>query len=94
MKSKAPSAPLDRTPAPNDIDGDIQMTVACTTCHRRKKPIGRDSRDNGLCDHECPGWREDPHPGYLWPGEEACPIPQNCGQSACDCDKTHEENNL
>ncbi len=24
---------------------------------------------NSLCDHECPGYLEDPLPGTLWPGE-------------------------
>jgi len=46
-----------------------QFGIVCTECHRRKKPVGRDSRDNGLCDHECPGYRRDPQPDYLWPGE-------------------------
>jgi hypothetical protein len=22
-----------------------------------------------LCDDDCPGYREDPQPGHLWPGE-------------------------
>ncbi len=44
----------------------------CTTCGLPKKPIGRDAPlalANGLCDHECPGYREDPQPGHLWPEE-------------------------
>jgi hypothetical protein len=47
----------------------VGRAVYCTVCHRRKKPIGRDSRDNGLCDHDCPGYRLGPDPGSLWPGE-------------------------
>lgn len=44
----------------------------CSICGLRKKPIGRDApaaMANGLCDHECPGYLENPQPGYLWPGE-------------------------
>lgn len=67
----------------------VGKAVYCTTCELRKKPIGRDSRDNGLCDQECPGYREEPYPDTLWPGEESepCPMPQNCGQSSCDCER-------
>lgn len=41
----------------------------CTVCHRRKKPHGRDSRDNGLCDTDCEGYYQDPRAGHLWPEE-------------------------
>lgn len=62
-------------------------SVHCTTCGRRKKPLGRSAASemaSGLCDHECPGYGERPHPGDLWPGEtrqefgypKACPV---CG---------------
>ena len=47
----------------------IGMAVECTVCGRTKKPVGRDSMDNGLCSYECPGYREDPRSGSLWPGE-------------------------
>jgi hypothetical protein len=40
-------------------------------CGRLKKPLGRDSRDNGLCDCDCEGYRQPPEPGHLWPGELA-----------------------
>lgn len=43
----------------------------CRKCGRTKKPIGRDSLDNGKCDRDCPGYSEDPTPGHLWPGEIA-----------------------
>lgn len=43
--------------------------VYCSACGRRKKPTGRDSLDNGLCSHECSGYREPPEPGHLWPSE-------------------------
>lgn len=43
--------------------------VYCTICGRRKKPRGRDSMDNGLCDHECEGYDKPPRAGHLWPSE-------------------------
>lgn len=50
----------------------IGIAVQCLTCGLRKKPIGRSApleMANGLCDDECPGYREEPRPGSLWPGE-------------------------
>ena len=35
--------------------------VTCTTCGRTKKPVGRDTIDNGLCDTDCPGYADDPN---------------------------------
>lgn len=52
--------------------GRVGIAVTCTTCHMRKKPIGRSAplvMANSLCDHECPGYNFDPKPGTLWPGE-------------------------
>ena len=46
--------------------------VYCTKCGRRKKPIGRDTSDNGLCTWDCEGYGEPPEPGHLWPNE---PLP-------------------
>jgi len=43
--------------------------VRCTYCGRMKKPIGRDSMDNGLCDEDCTGYQAEPEPCDLWPGE-------------------------
>ena len=45
------------------------VAVECMVCGRTKKPVGRDSMDNGLCSYECPGYRKDPRSGSLWPGE-------------------------
>lgn len=45
----------------------------CTTCRKRKKPVGRyapTEMANMLCDYECPGYREEPTPCDLWPGEQ------------------------
>lgn len=51
------------------MTGRVGLRIVCKECGRTKKPIGRDSRDNGLCEHECPGWLCDPQPDSLWPGE-------------------------
>jgi len=47
----------------------IGEMAKCAVCGRTKKPIGRDSMDNGLCSHECEGYRQAPLPSDLWPGE-------------------------
>lgn len=44
----------------------------CAVCGLRKKPVGRSAPTemaNGLRDRYCPGYRQDPQPGHLWPGE-------------------------
>jgi hypothetical protein len=48
----------------------------CGVCNRRKKPIGRDSVDNGLCDSDCPGYREAPYPCQLWFDEHVASTPE------------------
>ena len=51
---------------------DIGVAVDCAVCGMRKKPIGRSApleMANSLCDGDCPGYRQDPYPGQLWPGE-------------------------
>jgi hypothetical protein len=51
---------------------DIGVAVECTVCHRRKKPVGRSASPamaNSLCDDDCEGYRKEPYPGQLWPGE-------------------------
>jgi len=49
---------------------EIGVAVYCVVCGHRKAPIGR-SVPFGmyLCDHECDGYRKEPLPGQLWPGE-------------------------
>ena len=50
----------------------VGVAVTCTVCGLRKKPVGRSApvaMANSLCDHECPGYYEEPKPGSLWPGE-------------------------
>lgn len=46
------------------------IPVYCTVCDQRKSPVGR-SVPLGmyLCDDDCEGYRLDPKPGSLWPGE-------------------------
>jgi len=48
------------------------VSVECSVCHRRKKPVGRSAplaMANSLCDRECDGYDQEPLPGTLWPGE-------------------------
>lgn len=50
----------------------LGVAVYCTRCGLRKKPIGRSAPlalANSLCDDDCPGYRQEPIPGDLWPGE-------------------------
>ena len=47
--------------------------VNCAVCGMSKHPIGRDpgvAAANGYCGRDCPGYTQEPHPDYLWPGEE------------------------
>jgi hypothetical protein len=49
-----------------------ESRAVCTVCDLRKKPIGRSAplgMANGLCDDDCTGYRLEPRPGHLWPGE-------------------------
>ena len=48
---------------------EMGKTVISVVCGRIKKPIGRDSMNNGLCDSDCKGYMLDPYQGHLWPGE-------------------------
>lgn len=46
--------------------------IKCLDCGLSKKPIGRSAplyMANGLCDEDCPGYREEPIADQLWPGE-------------------------
>jgi hypothetical protein len=48
------------------------VRVECATCRRPKLPYGRSApleAANGYCNWDCPGYREAPHVGSLWPGE-------------------------
>lgn len=51
---------------------EVGMAVYCAICGQRKKPVGRSAAlemANSLCDSDCPGYRQEPYPGQLWPGE-------------------------
>lgn len=48
----------------------VGIDVKCVVCGTTKKPIGRSAPlGMHLCDHECPGYYQDPRPGSLWWGE-------------------------
>ena len=48
----------------------IGVIVTCAKCGWQKKPIGRSAPfESYHCDDECPGYRQPPLPGSLWPGE-------------------------
>lgn len=55
--------------------GTVCMTgcsPVCGKCGRRKAPVGRSVAPaiaGDLCDDECQGYRQDPKPCDLWPGE-------------------------
>jgi protein gp37 len=50
----------------------IGQSVNCTVCGRRKQPSGRSApmdTAGSMCDSDCTGYRAEPFPGQLWPGE-------------------------
>lgn len=50
----------------------VGVIVTCAVCHNMKKPIGRSAPFEAYyCEDECPGYRQQPYPGSLWPGERA-----------------------
>lgn len=45
--------------------------VECSVCHKRKAPLGRAAPlSSDYCDRDCGGYRADPQPEELWPGEK------------------------
>lgn len=55
----------------NECD-EVGISVECSVCGMRKKPIWRcepPEMANSLCNHECPGYDAVPLPCSLWPGE-------------------------
>lgn len=49
---------------------EVGTAAYCAVCGQRKKPIGRSAPLGvSLCDDECEGYRREPLPGELWPGE-------------------------
>ena len=48
----------------------VGIVVRCRVCGERKAPIGRSvPLAMSLCESDCPGYRQEPYPGSLWPGE-------------------------
>lgn len=48
----------------------VGIIVRCAVCGQMKKPIGRSAPlCGGYCDDDCKGYRQEPHPGSLWPSE-------------------------
>ena len=50
--------------------------VACRTCGKTKAPVGRSvalETATSYCDDDCPGYRQEPKPDPLWPGEVCAP---------------------
>ncbi len=56
-----------------DCTIECETTQRCVVCDRTKKPVGRygGPYDRYMCDDDCEGYRQDPKPGHLWPGEIA-----------------------
>lgn len=54
----------------NPMPEKVGVTVRCVVCGDMKKPIGRSGPlGASYCDADCPGYRQEPFPGSLWPGE-------------------------
>lgn len=48
----------------------VGVQVHCTVCGHMKQPHGRSVPLGAYyCDGDCPGYKLDPKPGCLWPGE-------------------------
>lgn len=71
--------------------------VYCTTCRKRKAPIGRSvplGAEDGYCMlDDCPGYQQDPPPPHLWPSEcVACwNIFMSGGRGDCEACRAREE---
>lgn len=67
-----------------------RATVYCTTCEKRKAPVGRSvglGADDLYCNLDCTGYRADPKPPHLWPNEcLACSTLFRNGERR-DCDE-------
>jgi hypothetical protein len=48
----------------------VGVAIDCAVCGYVKKPIGRSApMELRYCDDDCPGYRQSPRPGSLWPRE-------------------------
>jgi hypothetical protein len=63
----------------------IGIAVYCAVCRHCKAPIGR-SVPLGffMCDDECPGYRDEPRPGSLWPGERKSEFGYPCSDDGTE----------
>ncbi len=53
-----------------EAKAEVGETVWCSVCPRAKSPVGRSApMESCLCNHECPGYYQDPQPSSLWHGE-------------------------
>jgi hypothetical protein len=62
---------INGMPAP-DCTEECGARVQCATCKRTKAPRGSSvplPMAGGVCDSECPGYYDAPHPPHLWPSE-------------------------
>lgn len=67
----------------NDCTEACAAMPRCLTCHKTKPPRGRDVgviAANGYCGHDCPGFREEPLSGHLWPEEWADHVREMAGE--------------
>ncbi len=64
----------------------VGIAVECRRCGRTKAPRGRslpDAMYDGYCTWDkCTGYRDDPLPGDLWPGETAEDFGYPCSDKA------------
>ncbi len=50
----------------------VGISVPCAVCRQTKAPSYRSvptAMANSLCDWDCPGYKQNPLPGSLWPNE-------------------------
>ena len=67
----------------------VGVSVRCTLCGRTKKPVGRSAPlGTHWCDDDCEGYRCDPKPGCLWPGESEDEFGYACGTNATEVRKS------
>lgn len=58
----------------------VGVVVTCAVCGDMKKPVGRSAPlGASYCDDGCPGYRQPPYPGSLWPRETSAEFGYPCG---------------
>ena len=63
------------------------VAVECAVCGHRKSPVGR-SVPFGMymCDDDCAGYRIEPWPGSLWPGESEAEFGYSVSDDGTTCE--------